>query len=257
MKVSIGRIAVWTLVGFALFIVMPLLVTDLVSVPGAILFGWFSFLKRMLPNVSISWSGTGMVLLCSALILVGLHSFSAWLFGHAATALNRERGVTWRWSWTVSLYLAVWFLFAAIMGAVGVAHQVGWLVRSSEPMFKSRKYPNMWRSQLRQASIELYVAADESEWKMEPTRRKFFEDASVNSQRPNAIEYLHVIMLPGTNGTMRAGIIFLRDVEAQAKSDLMLVTPEVQAELKPMAALPTLLEKFQGPHSFSSTPADK
>src|SRR4026207_2210934 len=157
MKLSPVRIALGVLFG-VLF--LGLILPELLSAGSlfvSVFFGWFSFLQRVWPNVTVNWNGIGMVLLCSVLIIAGLHSLSGWLFTSVTTKANTCPGLRWRWSWTLALYAGVWMLFAAIMGAVGVAHQVGWLFRFGEPFYRPRKHVFILRHPLKAQSVNLFV----------------------------------------------------------------------------------------------------
>lgn len=84
MKVSPVRILLWVLAIVLLFALFLPVLSSMGVLLGSICFGWFSFLERVWPRISVSWSGVGMVALCSALILAGLHSLCAWLFAAVA-----------------------------------------------------------------------------------------------------------------------------------------------------------------------------
>jgi len=72
--------------------------------------GWLNFLKRTLPEVTVNWSGIGMVILCSALILVCLHSL--------LSALTKKR---FRFRWSVAIFASVWLLFCLIIAVAGLS----------------------------------------------------------------------------------------------------------------------------------------
>lgn len=97
------------------------------------------------------------------------------------------------------------------MGAVGVAHQVGWLIRSDEPMLKPRRHLGLLRYPLKEKSMELFVCAEEARWDLETTRREFLKGEAARPSRPNVFEDLHVLFFEGTNGQLAGGLIFHRD----------------------------------------------
>ncbi|MDA0811177.1 MAG: hypothetical protein O3C21_02130 [Verrucomicrobia bacterium] len=121
-----------------------LAVPDLVSVPVELGFwlvaGWIWFLLRTLPEITWNASLVGMGLVCSGLVLwLGhffLHSLSA-----GASKLRLERGASplppWRWAWSLRSYIALWVVFLVGMAVVGIAHQLGWMASSPEPLMQS------------------------------------------------------------------------------------------------------------------------
>jgi hypothetical protein len=246
MKFSAVRVAVWTLVGFVcLGLFLPLIASGGLLL-WSVVFGWVAFLQRVWPSVTVNWNGIGMVTLCSALILAGLHSMGKWLFGALASRLASSNGLQWRLSWTFALYLVVWLLFAAVMGAVGVAHQVGWLIRSGEPLMKPRRSAALWKYQLREKAMNLAVCAHDANWNLETTRRSFYDaEADLPNRHPNVFEDLHVVFLGGTSNELAAGLIFHRDRELQAKAGFAFVSPEFTGEILPMDKLAATLSRYQ------------
>jgi len=91
----------------------------------ALLFGWIRFAGQVLPKVTVNPAGVGMALGCVALAAVVGHRFCLWL----------RQGEPWRWRWTLAGLSGILILFAAGMAFTGVAHQVGWLMRSPKPLW--------------------------------------------------------------------------------------------------------------------------
>ena len=245
MKNIVVRIAVWLLI---LFLAWMALVSWSYTAPRivpSLVIGWWGFLERVLPAMAVSWSGIGMAVGCSLLIIVGMHSLSGWLFAHASRILKEDSQRTWRWTWTIALYLGVWLVFFAIMGAVGVIHQVGWLVRSKEPLMVSQEFRGSLFEQLKRHENELLVAADESNWNLEESRRAFLQMTEWRAGRPGTVEDFHIVLLPGTNAQMVAGIIFHRDSGTRNRVGFVLVTPPAESEFLAIAKLPAVLARYQ------------
>ncbi len=87
---------------------------NLPAAVGCLLFGWFSFLRRNLPLVTVNWAGLATGLAILAITLAAMHVFfRSWR--------------PWRFRWTVMIVLALAVLFAAGFSTIGLARHVGWL----------------------------------------------------------------------------------------------------------------------------------
>jgi hypothetical protein len=113
-------------VGIVLFVLIAIAAT----IEGAftILFGWISFLRRVLPEVRPD--GTSVLVGTVALLLfgVGVH----WLGRSWRTSASP--GGKWRIRWTVAVVLGVILLFTAGISVIGITHQLAWLATSEQPM---------------------------------------------------------------------------------------------------------------------------
>jgi hypothetical protein len=123
----------------ALLMLLGLFIVGMLPLGGPAIkvlpFGWLKFLNRTLPDVTINWSGVGMVVLCSGLIIVALQSFLGWL--HRTYHGGETR---WRWRWSVAVYGAFWILFGIAIGASGAMRQTIWLLQFTEPVYKARRH---------------------------------------------------------------------------------------------------------------------
>jgi hypothetical protein len=214
---SILRIALWSIAILLFFVmVLPFLVPAFFRSVGTILFGWLEFLKRVAPQVSLSWSGIGMVVLCSVLIVAGLNSLGRWL---TRSSPDNPR---WRWSWSVSIYTVLWLLFLAAMGVTGFVHQVAWLARSKEPWtIESTKRE---RVQLQWGATEILMSAQASAWDIRATQDSFFGSERL-LRNPNKVlqEELQVVFVPDSSNRLAAAVIFFRDPNKRDRSGLIVV----------------------------------
>ncbi len=99
-----------------------------------LLFGWISFARRVLPAVEVNWS----LILIGSGSLVGIillvHHLGTWFCSERSRSANRN---VWRLRASISLSLLIAVMFCAGLSAVGITHQVAWLIRS----------PNDWMVQ--------------------------------------------------------------------------------------------------------------
>jgi prepilin-type N-terminal cleavage/methylation domain-containing protein/prepilin-type processing-associated H-X9-DG protein len=126
-------------------------------------FGWVVFLARVVPRVRVGWAGvaTGITLL--VLLAAGTHLFLGWLSdqvrGPARSEDSGERPLKPRW--TAALVCLVVLMFVAGLATAGIAHQVGWLLTSGEPLVASSGRHVVWRMQsinnLKQIGLGLHA----------------------------------------------------------------------------------------------------
>ncbi len=240
MKNKAVRIAVWLLILFLAWMALNSWSLAAPRIAFSLIVGWLGFLARVIPAMEVNWSGIGMALVCSVLIVAGLHSLAVWIFGHVTRTLKQTPASNWRWSWSVSLYLGLWLVFMAIMGAVGVAHQVGWLVRAKEPLMVQRKFRGAERIDLQQFALELYTAADANGWKADFIRKDFAALSSRFTRRP-ALEDYHMLPLGGEQGEVTSVVVFPRDPAAFTATGFVQVSRQSQADFHPALALRSLL----------------
>jgi lipid-A-disaccharide synthase-like uncharacterized protein len=207
--------------------------------------GWMKFLLRVLPQVTISWSGIGMVVVCSALVLAAMHWLCQWLYAHWVRHDSATADVRWRWSWTASLYGGVWLLFLAAMGVTGVVHQAGWLAATKEPFYVEREWRASWRMYLYNYSRSMHSSGRSEDWSPAETRREFEALYPAHGRPPPPLETLHVIYFEGSSNKLAAAILFYRDPKKRDMTGFMLVTPEKGEEEFKMDQLPTVLARYQ------------
>lgn len=121
---------------FFFFLMMAGIGQGLIELGWTVVFGWTSFLARVVPR--ISWDpgaiATG-VLFLGLFAFIG-HSFVAWLVRSVATA--RKVSFQWRWKWTAAAMVLIALCFLVGMAVAGAAHQLGWIMESNESLFQDR-----------------------------------------------------------------------------------------------------------------------
>jgi hypothetical protein len=132
-----------------------------------------------------------------------------------------------------SLAMAMWLLFAIVMGASGLMRQTAWLIETSEPTYKPRANRSV---ELRQASVAAQTALLEANGDIQQAQRLLI---SWRRNGTGAWEDHQFVFLP--NRDNGADIVIIpRDPEARLKLGFLLLKENNQEEL-PIDQLPTLL----------------
>lgn len=126
----VRRSLVCALAGFGVFLVAPVVPLPFQIVFG-LLAGWYVFLRDVLPRVTVDRT---------QLVIAGF-ALAAFV-GGLQTLLRRnvpERivgGRPWPWRATAAVTGLLMAMFVAGTGLVGIAHQIGWLATSPEPVLE-------------------------------------------------------------------------------------------------------------------------
>jgi hypothetical protein len=239
------RFLLWSLVIIFLLVLLPQVLGAGVYLIGVMLFGWVGFLQRVIPEISISRSGIGMGIMCSALIIAGVHWLASWICEY--NSASKGKVIRWKWSYSFSLYAGLWLLFLAAMGITGLVHQTVWLVKSKEPIMVARGGP--WL-EFNSATWHLLSFADDNDWNLAAARKSFFTDPSPNSFKNKLTgERAHVLFLPDAAGKLAAAILFPRDLKQQRQVGFALIERNGTNAIQrfPMEKLPEILARFETP----------
>lgn len=225
--------------------------SPLLPVCGHLLFGWVGFLRRVMPNVQVNWSGVGLAVICSLIIVWGVHSLGAWWCAGRSDPTQPTAARRWCWAWTVSLYSLLWLLFLSAMGITGLAHQLGWLFSSGQPWWIVRRN-HLY--ELRLDAMNLHQAAELEQWTLARVRKRFIEEqpAAHRGGRPHPLEAMHVLLFEGPDADLAAAVILHRDEATRKRVGFLLLTRETHGEVKPIEELPVVLARYQ-PKSGGST----
>jgi hypothetical protein len=93
--------------------------------------GWAYFLVRVLPDITLNWTGVLTTVLCLGLLIPGVHYFGNWIFTKVQEKRHVEPMRSWPWRWTISSLAVVVLMFTAGIAMVGIVHQSIWLASSS------------------------------------------------------------------------------------------------------------------------------
>lgn len=106
-----------------------------------LVFGWAFYLGRVLPRVRPDWSVVATAAICLAGFAWGSHRLLTWLCEQPGEGAGLDETAAlkrWRAQWTGAIVAVVVVMFAAGVAAVGVTHQVGWLMTSKDPLVEDR-----------------------------------------------------------------------------------------------------------------------
>src|SRR5882724_7159235 len=141
---------------------MPEMIGGWIGIAFTAVFGWVSFLIRVVPQIRIRWGAVGSAAVYVALLLAGAHYFLRWLYREMRSSAAPP---IWRWRWTVGGLLLIVVMFTSGMAAIGAAHQTAWLVHSPEPLLKPHgremAYRVICRSNLKQMGQALTLYAND------------------------------------------------------------------------------------------------
>jgi hypothetical protein len=236
--------------GFALMMLIIALTIfpGLVLVPWTLAFGWVGSLRRLLTDLA-PVSGVPIMALIGLLILViGTHWFCAWLHQglQPADFVDGANAPGWPWKWTLALHGGLWLVFFAVMGLVGIVHQVAWMAASGEPVFVSRTGRIKARIGLINAVATLRLAGEEAGWNLAKTQASFWNTNSSGSRLGGPIWEGHqVIFLPDNGDRLAATIVIPRDPRGREQVGFAIVQPEGEVKYHRGTMLAEVLARYE------------
>jgi hypothetical protein len=171
-------------------------------------FGWVLFLQRTIAAISWNWDLVGMSIVASIAILLLVQKLVGGLFDKIA--VSRNAPWRWSWTWTWSGFVGLLVLFLVGMAVGGIAHQVGWLMSTKEPMIEAKN--RKWRdhANMRQLELEIRMALQDESGDVEKTRVALRDNPSGFLNGSPITQMYHVLLV--RNGDQVIGrLIFPRD----------------------------------------------
>jgi hypothetical protein len=223
------RILFWSVAIFILLLIAGVLLP--LAALGTLPFGWLNFLKRTVPEVTVNWSGIGMVILCSGLILVCFHSL--------LSALTKKR---FRFRWSVSIFASLWLLFCLIIAVAGISRTIPLL--SNEQWHKRRTS----YADLRRASAHASTALYESGGNPHSLRRSLIESAPNWYGDPLWEQFEFLVNSPA-QGKSPCIVVIPREANARARFGFSIVSEAGSEDSIPIAKLHERLARLRSSES--------
>jgi hypothetical protein len=107
----------------------------LFQVPWHLVTGWYSFIARVFPQITWRWGAIVQTVFVGVGLGAGTHSFLRWFWRQRHA--GQDGAPDWPLRWSVSLVSLLVLLFLATMASIGLAHHVGWLSSSRDPLIES------------------------------------------------------------------------------------------------------------------------
>ena len=191
---------------------------DRAIVPNLV-FGWWMFLKGVLPLVTASWDGAVSGIVFLGLFMVGSHLFFSWLYG----AADRKTDRRWAPRWTFGITSMIVLLFAIGICFISVVHQVTWTIASEDPMYLEAS--GFW-SAYRPAREGDLTSVCGDLWERTGGQDMTAARASAATRGERWMESLHALFLDGEDGRLAAVVVFPRDPKERQELGFAMATAD-------------------------------
>jgi prepilin-type processing-associated H-X9-DG protein len=156
------------LLGLAAFVLLFLLACAGLTWPlealVALLLGWYLFLKRTLPQVTLDPSALWLAGIALVTAFLGAHGLVTWCVrADRVSAQQTGKQSSWHFRWTAAFVLIFVILFAAGIAMVGATHQAAWMALSKESPFEWHMGPFGDKSNLKALGHATYDYASKED----------------------------------------------------------------------------------------------
>jgi len=97
--------------------------------------GWAVYLARVGAQVDVNWNSLATAIVALVGLAWGSHAFLSWIY--TARTKRPLDAMRWKPAWTLCVVTCVVVMFVAGISMLGMAHQVGWMLASDEPIVES------------------------------------------------------------------------------------------------------------------------
>jgi hypothetical protein len=203
--------------------------------------GWWHFLRRNLPELTVNWSLIGMALLCSVTLL----GLGHWLLTTTYRPLSGyapPRG-TWRWRWTLVGFTGLWLLFGVCLGAVGVFQHTAWLLGEQRPWYQPRVNLHM---EFRFANADIQQLLSANDGQLTQTRADFLGAANSSGGRSSQPwpALFDIIFYADPTNYVECYVLIPREESWLNADHFALSTPPTRFEVIPLSRLRATLAEL-------------
>jgi hypothetical protein len=232
---------------FILLLLGGINLLPLLEIASAVLFGWVSFLTRVLPLVSLNADLTVMALVCILLVGVGTHWFLQWIAQQAAlTSCPTSNSFHWPWKWTWCGLAAIGLTFFVGSAVVGMVHQVGWVIGSGEPWFEAKGRAALTAHiEMRSLESACSVVLAEPDTDVRTVRERLsWPEKKYLSNSKSIRQSHHLLALLTDDGRVTSLVFFPRAAKQRERFGAFITTKD-GAEPLPAAAIDEWLRRHQ------------
>lgn len=233
----IQRGLIWGLIGGVCFIL--LLIPGLIDLLVAPLVGLVAAPRRVLSLWQPTLHGLLLFGIAVVVLVMGTHSFLAWVFKARNRKLQADAKSTrpWRLPWTLCGFGMICCTLVAVVSTVLIAHQTYWLRHSSEPWFVNSSSQKLERIVMVNS---LRALAEEKQWAAEPIRAALTQ--ATTTRRDQALwEEYEPVLIGDNTGKLKAVLMVPREVSKQSYQQVLIMQPASGVSWQPLAKLPQLL----------------
>ena len=207
-----------------------------------VLTGWWRFLGRNWPQVTVNWTLIATGLACSVALLFLAHRLFAWLYRQARGGREGAPASGWRWGWSLSIYGGVWLLFAIVFGASGIYRHTNWLWRYPESWHQVRSHP---MADLKEAVVNTMMLIQDHSEKADLCRKAFLASTNWPGRKPGWEKY-NVIFYEDKTGKVAAFVIAPRQwPDQKSPAQFAVSTPQNSLAYVALSNLSSCLEGLE------------
>lgn len=199
-------------------------------------FGWWYFLKRNVPQMTLNWNSILTGIICSALILIVAHWLLGALFKQIQKPLKPDVPPRcWRWRWTVCMYAGLWLFFAIAFGAAGVFQQTTWLAEYRQPWYEAQPGKSF---EFGMAIHAIEEVVGEKEGDPAAVQKSLLSQTNLTFvRRTLAIENYDVILYKKAGNQIAAFVIIPRKFPSGSEGRIYVGYGNYQGTVKPLSEL--------------------
>jgi hypothetical protein len=232
------RIVFWV-GGFlvVLFVVLPMAAgpTDLGAVLRYLPAGWWHFLRRNLPQLAWNWSLIGMVLTCSAILVVlGNWLLAAFYRQMQQLRHSNQKVARWRWRWTASLYVALWLAFIVAFAATGVFRHTTWLMDEKEPWYHERVQSYY---ELKTAVVTIATLMMDTDADLEKMRKAVASEWAWRRRAGLLCDEFNIVFYANSSGKVEAFVVIPREEQLLKQGYFAASIPDQPDPMRPLKDL--------------------